>query len=167
MLDEKNTVQSFLQQIQHLFSAELQLTQAIPKMMAKAKGLGLRKNLVLHLAETDQHKEALRLICKSFDAEAGGVINADMQAILEEGEQAISNAGDDVDAVIIAGAKKVEAWEIAQYETVSQTAKSLGYVGIAARLRFTQQEEIQTLTKLSFMEKELPFKEVQLATMNL
>ena len=61
--------------------------------------------------------------------------------------------------------KKVEEYEIAQYETVSEAAKSLGYAGIAARLRLTQQKEIQTLTKLSFMEKELPFKEIQLATM--
>jgi ferritin-like metal-binding protein YciE len=157
-----STEESFLQQIQQLFSAEEMLTKAIPKLMEKAKSFGLKKNLALHLAETDQHKEALRLICKSFGVSADGTTSNDMQAIIAEGDNAISSVtGEDIDAAIIAAAKKVEQWEIAQYEVAAQAAKAWGYQGIAARLRLTQEEEVQTLTKLNFMERELPYRKVQ------
>lgn len=165
MPEVKNTEQSFIKQVQALFSAEKMLTMAIPKMMAKAKSLGLQKNLAYHLAETDQHKEALRLICKSFEVDPDAVSNDDMKAIIEEGNKAIAaNTNENIDATIIAGAKKVEEYEIAQYEIVSEAAKSLGYSGIASRLRLTQQEEIQALTKLGFLEKELPYQKAQIAS---
>ncbi len=165
MPETRNTEQGFIQQVQELFSAEKMLTEALPKMISKAESLGLQKNLAHHLAETDQHKEALRLICKSFDADPEAVTNNDMKAIIEEGDKAIAeNTNGNIDAAIIASAKKVEEYEIAQYETVAEAAKSLGYEGIAARLRLTQEEENQALTKLSFMEKELPYKEAQMAS---
>ena len=141
------------------------LTEALPKLMAKAESLGLQKNLAHHLAETDQHKEALRLICKTFEVDPEAVPNEDMKAIIEEGDKAIANnTGGTIDAVIIVGAKKVEEYEIAQYETVAIAAKALGFEGIAARLRLTQEEENQALTKLSFMEKEIPYRQAQLAS---
>jgi ferritin-like metal-binding protein YciE len=165
MPETTNTEQSFIQQIQSLFSAEKMLTEALPKMMVKAESLGLQKSLAHHLAETDQHKEALRLICKTFDVDPEAVINEDMKTIIEEGDKAIGdNTDGNIDAVIIASAKKVEEYEISQYETVSEAAKSLGYEGIAARLRLTQEEENQALTKLSFMAKELPYRQAQLAS---
>jgi ferritin-like metal-binding protein YciE len=84
-METTNSEQSFIQDIQALWTAEKMLTEAMPLMVEKASHLGLQKNLALHLAETRQHKAALALILKQMGLTADEqYINADMQAILDK-----------------------------------------------------------------------------------
>lgn len=155
MADTNNGIESFISGLQSLWSAEKQLTESMPLMIKQATNIGLKKNLALHLAETDQHKVALEGICKELGYEHEGEENNDMKKLLEEGSRKVSTQVSDAkaDAAIIEGAIKIEHYEIERYTAVANTAKALGYEGIAARLNLTLEEERQADTKLNFLHR--------------
>ncbi|HYD21536.1 MAG TPA: DUF892 family protein, partial [Flavipsychrobacter sp.] len=80
----KNLEQLFCHEIQVLWSAEKMLVEAMPKMIDRAKNLGLKKLLAAHHAETKQHQVALEEICKQLGIEPDGDFNPGMKGILEE-----------------------------------------------------------------------------------
>ena len=157
MKESKTLNESFVQEIQLLWSAEKLLTEAIPMLIAKAKHPALKKSLAFHLAETDQHKVALEMICKQLGFDHEGNFNTNLKTILDEGEKAISKvqAEESLDETIIEGALKVEQFEMAAYESAATTAEKLAYKPIASRLRLIREEEQQADTKLNFLAKEV------------
>lgn len=157
MTEIKDLEQLFYHEIQVLWSAEKMLTEAMPKMIARAKNLGLKKNLEHHLAETDQHKVALEAICKQLGINPEGDFNPGMKGILDEGEKVMAKDATDeaMDAALIAGAQKVEHYEISGYGSAAYYAKMLGYEGIAKRLYLTLAEEQDADTKLNFLAKSI------------
>lgn len=157
MTEIKDLEQLFYHEIQVLWSAEKMLVEAMPKMIERAKTPGLKQNLSLHLAETDQHKVALEAICKQLGIDPGGDFNPGMKGILEEGEKVMAKDATDeaMDAALIAGAQKVEHYEISGYGSAAYYAEMLGYEGIAKRLRLTLAEEQDADTKLNFLAKGL------------
>lgn len=158
----RNSDNTFISQLQMLRSAEQMLTKAIPGMIEKAKSFGLRKSLAFHLAETHQHKTAIDAICKQLEVDAISEEAEELKAMIEEGEQKMSEAksGDALDAVIIKAAIEVEKWEIAEYEKAAQLAMESGHEFVAGRLYLTQQEEKQAETKLKFALKGLPEQKI-------
>lgn len=157
MTEIKNIEELFYHELQVLWSAESMLIEAMPKMIAKAKTFGLKKLLELHLAETDQHKVALEAICKQLSLDPTGDPNPGMKGILEEGDMVMHKDATDeaMDAALIAGAQKVEHYEISGYGSAAYYAEMLGYEGIAKRLRLTLAEEQDADTKLNFLAKNL------------
>jgi ferritin-like metal-binding protein YciE len=147
--------QTFERDLQALWSAEKQLTQAMPLMIERASNLGLKKNLALHLAETHQHKVAIEAICKQLGFAHESEENAEIKSLVEQGEREMSIQVSDgkVDAAIIAGAIKIEHYEISRYEEVANAAEALGFEGVAKRLRLTLEEERQADAKLNFLDK--------------
>lgn len=147
--------QEFKGLLQALWSAEKQLTEAMPAMIEKSAHLGLTKNLAMHLAETDQHKVAIEAICKTLGFEHEGEENEEMKALLAQGQQKLAGVspGDEGDAVIIEGAIQIEHYEIEQYTTAGDMAEAMGYEGIARRLRLTLEEERQADAKLNYLDK--------------
>lgn len=157
MKEIKNLEDLFRHEIQVLWSAEAMLVEAMPKMIDMAKDEGLKNLLRYHLAETDQHKVALEAICKMLEIEPEGDFNPGMKGILEEGEMVMAKDATDegMDAALIAGAQKVEHYEISGYGSAAHYAEMLGYEGISKRLRLTLEEEQQADTKLNFLAKNL------------
>jgi len=157
MTEIKNLEQLFYHELQVLWSAEKMLTEAMPEMIERAKHTGLKKNLAMHLAETDQHKAALELICRQLGIDPEGDFNPGMKGILEEGKKVMAKDATDeaMDAALIAGAQKVEHYEISGYGSAVYYAEMLGYDGITQRLRLTLAEEQDADTKLNFLAKEL------------
>lgn len=157
MTEIKNLEDLFYHELQVLWSAENMLVEAMPQMIAKAKNEGLKNLLRLHLAETDQHKVALELICKQLGIDPQGDFNPGMEGILDEGEMVMAKDATDeaMDAALIAGAQKVEHYEISGYGSAACYAEMLGYEGIAQRLRLTLAEEQQADTKLNFLAKNI------------
>jgi ferritin-like metal-binding protein YciE len=153
----RNLEDLFHHELQVLWSAESMLVEAIPKMIEKAKHEGLKKMLALHHAETDQHKVALELICKELGIDPGGDFNPGMEGIIKEGEKVMAKDAtpEAMDATIIAGAQKVEHYEISGYGSAAHYAEMLGYDAIAKRLRLTLEEEQQADTKLNALAKDL------------
>jgi len=147
----------FYHELQVLWSAETMLVEAMPKMIERARNVGLKKLLALHHAETDQHKVALELICKQLGIDPQGDFNPGMEGIIKEGEKVMAKEATDeaMDATIIAGAQKVEHYEISGYGSAAHYAEMLGHDAIAKRLRQTLEEEQQADTKLNALAKDL------------
>lgn len=141
------------------------LVEAMPKMIDRAKNLGLKKNLATHFAETQQHQAALEAICKQLGIDPTGDFNPGMKGILDEGEKVMAKDATDeaMDAALIAGAQKVEHYEISGYGSAAYYAEMLGYDGIAKRLRLTLAEEQDADTKLNFLAKSVVNPKAQTA----
>ncbi len=157
MKEIKDLKDLFFHELQVLWSAESMLVEAMPQMIARAKNEGLKNMLRLHLAETDQHKVALEAICKQLEVDPRGDFNPGIKGIIEEGNKVMAKDATEegMDAALIAGAQKIEHYEISGYGSAAHYAEMLGYEGIGKRLRLTLEEEQQADTKLNFLAKNL------------
>jgi ferritin-like metal-binding protein YciE len=155
MKEINNLEDLFYHEIQVLWSAEKMLVESMPMMIEKAKYPGLKKSLALHLAETDQHKVALEFIAKQLDIDVTGDPNPGMAGIIAEGNKVMGKDATDeaMDAAIIAGAQKVEHYEISGYGSAAHYADLLGMKEIAMKLRAILQEEQNADTKLNSLAK--------------
>jgi ferritin-like metal-binding protein YciE len=153
----RNLEDLFYHELQVLWSAENLLVEKMPAMIEKATNEGLKNMLAHHYAETQQHKTALEFMCKELNIDPEGDFNPGIKGILEEGEKVMAKDATDeaMDAALIAGAQKVEHYEISGYGSAAYYAEMLGYEGIAARLRLTLEEEQQADTKLNYLAKTL------------
>lgn len=157
MKEIKDLKDLFFHEIQVLWSAEKMLEESMPKMIEKASNDGLKNLLAMHHAETKQHKVALEAICKQLDINPEGDFNPGIKGILEEGDKVMAKDAtlEGMDAALIAGAQKVEHYEISGYGSAAHYAEALGYEAIAKRLRLTLEEEQQADTKLNALAKNL------------
>jgi len=157
MKEIKNLTDLFYHEIQVMWSAERLLVEAMPKMIERAKNLGLKKNLALHLAETEQHLAIMGFLAKQFEISPDGDFNLGIKGILEEGEMVMSKDATDeaMDAALIAGAQKVEHYEISGYGSAAYYAEMLGHTAVAQKLRAILEEEQQADTKLNFLAKSM------------
>lgn len=153
----RNIEDLFYHELQVLWSAENMLVEMMPDMIEKARNEGLKKLLAMHHAETRDHKSAVEFICKELNIDPQGDFNPGMRGILEEGNKVMAKDATEeaMDAALIAGAQKVEHYEISGYGTAAYYAEMLGYEGIAKRLRLILAEEQDADTKLNFLAKGL------------
>lgn len=149
----RNLEDLFYHELQVLWSAESMLVEAMPAMIDKANNEGLKNLLAAHHAETQQHKTALEAICKQFGIDPRGDFNPGINGILDEGSVVMAKDAtpEAMDAALIAGAQKVEHYEISGYGSAAHYAEMLGHDAIASRLRLTLEEEQQADTKLNFL----------------
>jgi len=133
----------YVNQLQHLHSAETQITNALPKMIEKASDSQLKRALDTHLQETKGHVARLEQILRSEEGDVESKKNKGIAALITEGEDLIKDASDDSvrDAGIIAAAQRVEHYEMASYGTVRTFAEILGLTEQANLLEKTLEEE--------------------------
>jgi len=141
----------FVSQLQDAYSAETQLTEALPKMASAASSPELKRGFEKHLTETKQQVKRLERVCKMLDCETGGETCEAMQGLITEGQEAIAIQGEEhvKDAALICAAQKVEHYEIALYGTLCSWADELGLSDIRNLLHQTLEEEKATDAKLS------------------
>ncbi|MDT7827583.1 ferritin-like domain-containing protein [Pricia sp. S334] len=146
----KNLEELFEHQLKDLYSAEKQLTEALPTMASKANDDKLKGAFESHLEETKNHKTRLEDICKELDIDPEGETCKAMQGLVKEAESFIEEAEDDdvMDAGLIAEAQRVEHYEISGYGTAVRYAKELGHSDIAKKLQETLDEEYVADEKL-------------------
>ena len=143
-----------IDEMRDLYSAETQLTKALPKMAKKASNPQLRKAFETHLRETEGHVERLQKIFDKLGKKPTGKKCAAMAGLVEEGKEMMGEDMDDdtMDAALISIAQKVEHYEIASYGTVRTWANLLGDEQTARSLQQTLDEEGKTdklLTQLA------------------
>ena len=133
----------YIEQLQHLHSAETQITNALPKMIEKATDPQLKRALDTHLQETRGHVTRLEQILRNTEGDVDSKKNKGIAALLSEGEGLIKDASDISvrDAGIIAAAQHVEHYEMASYGTVRTWAEILGHTDHAELLEKTLEEE--------------------------
>ena len=133
----------YVSQLEHLHSAETQITDALPKMIEKSNDPQLKRALENHLQETRGHVARLEQILQNSVGKVDSKKNKGIAALITEGEDIITDATDEAvrDAGIIAAAQKVEHYEMASYGTVRTFAEILGRVDEADLLDKTLDEE--------------------------
>ena len=147
----ENLEQLLIDELKDIYSAEKQITKALPKMAKAAKSPELKQAFETHLEETKGQIERLDEIFETLGKKATGKTCHGMQGLVEEGSEMISelDKGDVRDAALISAAQRVEHYEIAAYGTVREYAKMLGQKNIAKLLEETLEEEKATDEKLN------------------
>lgn len=148
---EKTLEDLFHAQLKDVYSAEKQLTKALPKMARAATSPKLRAGFEQHLAETKNQMMRLEQVCEEVGCKTGSVTCEAMKGLIAEGEE-VTELGLDPqaqDAGLIAAAQKVEHYEIATYGTLCAFAKQLGFTNAAKLLHVTLEEERATDEKLT------------------
>jgi ferritin-like metal-binding protein YciE len=147
----KSLTDLFFNQLQDAYSAETQLTKALPKMAKAAESADLRAGFEQHLKETQTQVTRIEEVCKQVGCKTGGNTCEAMQGLVTEGEEIIGLGldKDAQDAGLIAAAQKVEHYEIALYGSLCSFAKQLGHNDAAKLLHQTLEEEKRTDEKLT------------------
>jgi ferritin-like metal-binding protein YciE len=141
----------FMHEIKDLYSAEKQLTKALPKMAKAASSDDLRTAFENHLEETEKHISRLEWIMGQFDIPTRVPKCKAMEGLLEEGKEVLEEDMDeDVrDAALICAAQRVEHYEIAVYGCARTFAQLLGHNEVQETLQTTLDEEKATDEKLT------------------
>ena len=144
----------FLDELKDLYSAEKQITKALPKLVKAASTQELSAAFDSHLQETKGHVERLEEIFEKLGKRGAGKTCEGMKGVLEEGSEVVQEIekGPIRDAGLIAAAQRVEHYEIAGYGSVRAFAQLLGKTDIVKLLEQTLGEEKaadEKLTKIS------------------
>ena len=133
----------FLDELADLYSAEKQLTKALPKMIKAVQSEELKTAIEEHLAETEGHVQRLEEAAKSLGETLKRKTCAAMEGLIEEASELLEEqkGKSSLDAAIIAAAQKVEHYEIASYGTVRAWAEQMGHDEAVSLLKETLDEE--------------------------
>lgn len=134
---------AFYDELRDVYSAEKQLTKALPKMVKNATNADLKKALEAHLAETEKQVERVEKAFEDTGKSARAKTCEAMKGLIEEASEMLKmEAAPAVkDAVIIACGQKVEHYEIATYGTLCTWAEILGYKTATEQLKLNMGEE--------------------------
>jgi ferritin-like metal-binding protein YciE len=151
MADAGTLHDAFLDELRDAYDAEKQITKALPKMVKAATSPELRAAFEAHLEETRGQIERLEQVFAGLDEKVRGKHCDGMAGIIEEGKSTMEEDFDEttMDACLIAGAQRVEHYEMAAYGTLVAWALELGHSEAADLLQQTLDEEKAADEKLS------------------
>jgi ferritin-like metal-binding protein YciE len=153
----ENLEELYLHELKDVLDAERQIAKALPKMAKATESEELRAAFEEHLSQTEEQIGRLETIFESMDKAARGKHCPGVEGIIKEGSETIkeNDTGPALDAALIAGAQKVEHYEIASYGTLVEWAKLLGRDDAVELLQQTLAEEKETDEKLTTIASEL------------
>jgi ferritin-like metal-binding protein YciE len=146
-----NLREALVEEIKDIYNAEKQIVKALPKMAKGATSDELREAFESHLEETQGQVTRLERVFELLDEKPRGKHCAGMAGILEEGAETLEEDAEDavMDAMLIAGAQRVEHYEITAYGTVIAWAEALDLTEVAQILSESLAEEKAADAKLS------------------
>jgi ferritin-like metal-binding protein YciE len=136
----------YVEELKDLYSAETQLTTALPKMAKAATSSDLKAGFEKHLKQTEEHVARLERIFEALNESPKGKKCVGMEGLIKEGKEMIDDdpGEEQLDAGLIAAAQRVEHYEIAGYGCVRTYAKLLGENEAVSILDKTLTEEKET-----------------------
>jgi ferritin-like metal-binding protein YciE len=152
---EKKTLKDLLEdEIKDLYSAEKQLTKAIPKMAKGSHDEALSTAFTNHLKETQGQVTRLEEVAKLLDFSPSGKKCEGMEGVIKEGAEALEQEGNEkvLDLGIIGAGSRVEHYEMAGYLTAISLAERIGAREAVSLLQKSLNEEQaaeQTLRKIA------------------
>jgi ferritin-like metal-binding protein YciE len=151
MMPIKNVQDLLLNELRDIYDAEKQLARALPKMAKAASSEQLRVAFEEHLEETKNQVERLEQVFDNLDTKARGKRCEAMRGLVEEASEIMEEIKTPqvLDAALIAGAQKVEHYEIAAYGSVRALAEACGHQEPAHLLNETLKEEKAADQKLN------------------
>lgn len=150
MADKTNVKDLLEDEIKDLYSAEKQLTKAIPKMAKGANNPALREAFLAHLKETQGQVTRLEQVALLLDMKPTGKKCKGMEGVIEEGAEALEERGDEtiLDLGIIGAGSRVEHYEMAGYMTAISLANRIGAGKAVTLLKQSLAEEEAAEQKL-------------------
>ena len=151
----KNSLrQLYIDELRDLYSAEIQMVKALPKLAIASSSGELRRAFEEHLRQTSEQVSRLEQIFEMLDEKPTGKKCLGMEGLVKEGSETMQESYTDAvkDAALIGAAQRVEHYEIAGYGTVRAFAELLGEDEQASLIEQTREEEKQadqTLTRLA------------------
>jgi len=156
----------FHHELKDLYSAEKQLTKALPKMAKAASNEELRQAFEEHLQETETQLERLEQIFQELEIPTTRVQKCKaMEGLIEEGKEIMEEEMEPelLDAALICAAQRVEHYEIAAYGCARTFAQRLGMTEIANLLQTTLDEEGNTDKRLTEIAESMVNQEAETA----
>jgi ferritin-like metal-binding protein YciE len=140
----------YVEQLKDMYSAEKQLTEALPQMANAASNTQLSAAFKQHFNETKTHMDTVRVILDELGENPGNTKCKGMEGLLEEGQDVIKKKGDPeaTDVALIVAAQKVEHYEIASYGALTAFAQTMGHEKAARVLQTILDQEYETDQKL-------------------
>ena len=144
----------FVEELRDAYDGEKRLTKALPRMAKAAENEDLRAAFTSHLRETERHVQRLEQVFRTIGEPVRGKKCDGIIGIVEEGKSAMEELdGAVLDAALIAGAQRVEHYEIAAYGTLAYFAGLLGNDRAKELLGETLEEEKAADRKLNDIAK--------------
>jgi ferritin-like metal-binding protein YciE len=157
-VSELKSVKDLLEdEIKDLYSAEKQLTKAIPKMAKGSNNPELEAAFRNHLKETEKQVQRLEKVSQILETKPTGKKCVGMEGCIEEGAEALDEDGDEnvLDLGIIGAGTRVEHYEIAGYMTAISLAERLGETEVVQLLEESLVEEEAAEEKLRDIAKQI------------
>ena len=144
-------------EIKDLYSAEKQLTKAIPKMAKGSTDAALKAAFAAHLKETQDQVARLEKASELLGIKPTGKKCVGMEGCIKEGAEALEEEGNDavLDLGLIGAGSRVEHYEMAGYLTAISLAQRLGATEIVSLLNESLAEEEGAEKKLRTISKAL------------
>lgn len=123
----ENLKELYIDTLKDSYSAETQITKALPKVIEAVTSAELKEALSMHLDETKQHVKIVAELIQAQGEDPSGEHCAGMEGLLKEGDKLIKDheAGPVRDAALISACQKVEHYEISAYGTLRVYANQL------------------------------------------
>ncbi|KXU83866.1 hypothetical protein CI15_25380 [Paraburkholderia monticola] len=143
----------FIHSLSDVYSAEKQLTKALPKLARASTNPELKSLFETHLEETHGQVARIDQVVESCGIKLKRIKCAAMEGLVEEGGEVIEEMekGPILDLALIGAAQKVEHYEIATYGTLAALAEKLGEAAARKLLLDTLKEEKAADEKLTVL----------------
>jgi len=109
-MKNENLRELLVEELKDLYSAENQLTKALPKVAKNSSDPQLKKAIESHLKETEGHVARLEKIFEKLDESPKGKTCEGMKGLITEADERIKEGGEPsvLDAGLIADAQRVD-----------------------------------------------------------
>jgi len=126
----------FVHELSDMYSAEKQITKALPRMARAASNPLLAEAFKAHLEETQGQIERIDQLVELAGLKLKRMKCVAMEGLVEESKELMEeiDKGPVLDAGLIGAAQKVEHYEIASYGTLIAMAKHIGMKADAIQL---------------------------------
>lgn len=143
----------FIHELSDTYSAEKQMSKALPKLAKSADNEQLAAAFEAHLEETQVQIQRIEEVAETLGIKLKRIKCEGMEGLVDEGKEAMEKVeeGPVRDAALIGSAQKVEHYEIAAYGTLCAMAKQLGYKDALRLLKTSLDEEKATDEKLTMI----------------
>ena len=147
----QNLRELLVEELKDLYSAETQLTKALPKVAKHCSDRQLKQAIEHHLKETEGHVTRLEQVFEQLGESPKGKTCEGMKGLIGEADERIKEGGEPpvLDAGLIADAQRVEHYEISAYGSARTFANLLGEKQVARLLEETLKEEKAADEKLT------------------
>ena len=146
----------FIHELSDVYSAERQITKALPRLSRASTNPKLKEAFDSHLEETRNQIERIDELVEAAGLKLKRMKCVAMEGLVEESKELIDEIekGEVLDAALIGACQKVEHYEIASYGTLIAMATKLGMPEAAKLLADTLAEEKGADEKLSAIAEE-------------